>query len=71
MAKGDIVDLKALQEQKEREAAEEECELRIKEAIPNISFVEPEYPHGGDNDRCSLRIMDFKQSYDYSRTKLA
>lgn len=47
---------------------QEDCEKRIKEAIPELEFVEAEYLHGGDHDRATLRVTDFKQSYDYSKT---
>ena len=36
--------------------------------IPVIEFIDEEYPAPGDKDRASLRISDFKQSYDYSTT---
>lgn len=57
--------MKNRHEQKEEQ---EDCEKSIKEAIPEIEFLEPEYPHAGDHDRVTIRMTDFKQSYDYSKT---
>lgn len=66
--KSQIFDLKTLQEQEEKEKAMEDCDRFVKEVLPKIEFVEPEYPQGIDKDRVSLRVTDFKQSYDYTRT---
>jgi hypothetical protein len=46
----------------------DDCDRFVKQAIPSIDFIEPEYPHAGEKDRYSLRVTDFKQSYDYSNT---
>ena len=63
--------MKALQEHRDRESLELECEDRIKDAIPTIDFIDAEYPASGDSDRFSLRVPDFKQSYDYTKTSFA
>jgi len=46
----------------------DDCDKFIKDAIPTIEFCDHEYPHAGDKDRVSLRVTDFKESYDYSNT---
>jgi hypothetical protein len=45
----------------------EDCERLIKESLPKIEYCEQEYPLPNEgSDRISLRIADFKQSYDYT-----
>lgn len=48
----------------------EEQEKFIKEILPQIEFVEVEYPQAIEGkDRISTRMFDFKQSYDYTNTQ--
>lgn len=56
----DIVDLKSLHDQQEKDHEFDDCEKIIKLTIPTIDFTEPEYPHPTENDRHSLRVSDFK-----------
>jgi len=37
--------------------------------LPQIEFVDPEFPQYLDKDRYNLRMNDFKQSFDYSSTQ--
>ena len=46
----------------------DDCDKFVKQAIPDIEFTDPEYPSAGEKDRYSLRVTDFKQSYDYTNT---
>ena len=53
----------------EVENPNEEQEKYIKEVLPQIEFCDPEYPMYQDKDRTNLRMIDFKQSFDYSHTQ--
>lgn len=66
--KSEIFDLKTLQAQQEKEQEMDDCDRFVKQAIPTIDFTDPEYPQAGEKDRYSLRVTDFKQSYDYTNT---
>jgi len=61
-------DLLKAQEKEKRDVWEEQ-EKFIKEILPQIEFIEPEYQQATDGkDRISTRMWDFKQSYDYTTT---
>jgi hypothetical protein len=56
-------------QEKEKREVWEEQEKFIKEILPQIEFIEPEYQQAADGkDRISTRMWDFKQSYDYTTT---
>jgi hypothetical protein len=56
-------------QEKEKRDVWEEQEKFIKEILPQIEFIEPEYQQAMDGkDRISTRMWDFKQSYDYTTT---